>query len=81
VVKVAQFLLMVSPVLLTIWLALQLAFRDVLHGREALSPSQVYWRFISGFCQIRSGQGRFEQIGQFMHIAQIRINTGDCAFR
>jgi hypothetical protein len=42
VLKVAQFLLTALTSLATIWLALQLVLLNVLPGREALSPSQVY---------------------------------------
>ena len=79
--RVAQVLLTASPILMTIWLALQWVSRDVLDGREALSPSQVYWRFISGFCPIRNSRGRFEQSGRIMHTAHSRINTGYFATR
>ena len=41
--------------------------------------SEIYWRFISGFCPIRSNQGRSGQSGHYMQIAQCRINTGDFA--
>ena len=38
--------------------------------------SENYWRFISGFCPIRSNPGRAGQIVQYMQIVQSRINTG-----
>jgi len=41
--------------------------------------SDIYWRFISGFCPIRSNQGRSGQIGQYMQIVQCLIKTGDFA--
>jgi len=81
VLKVAQFLLALSPSLVSISFALQLTIQGVLRGSHVLSSGQVYWRFISGFCPSRSSQGRFEQIGHFMHIVQSRINTGNCASR
>ena len=43
--------------------------------------SEIYWRFISGFCSIRSNPSRSGQIVHYMQIAQRRINTGDCASR
>ncbi len=43
--------------------------------------SDIYWRFISGFCPIRSNPGRSGQTVHYMQIAQCRINTGDCASR
>src|SRR6266566_4215446 len=46
---------------------------------NAAVRSEIYWRFISGFCPIRSNQGRSGQIGHYMQIAQSRINTGDFA--
>ncbi len=53
--------------------------------RVALSNAavrfEIYWRFISGSCPIRSNQGRSGQIVQHMQIAQSRINTGDFASR
>jgi hypothetical protein len=45
-------------------------------GKES---AKVYWRFISDFGPIRSSRGQVEQNGQFMHIAQSRINIGNCA--
>src|SRR5438034_10587932 len=46
---------------------------------NAAVRSEIYWRFISGFCPIRSNQGRSGQIGHYMKIVQSRINTGDFA--
>src|SRR6266566_8616355 len=46
---------------------------------NAAVRSEIYWRFISGFCPIRSNQGRSGQIGHYMQIVQSRINTGDFA--
>ena len=43
--------------------------------------SEVYWRFISGSCRIRSNQGQSGQIGHYMQIVQSRIKTGDFASR
>jgi len=43
--------------------------------------SEVYGRFMGGSDQNTDNPGRFEQAGQFMHTAQSRINTGDCASR
>src|SRR5438874_3451615 len=43
--------------------------------------SDNYWRFISGFCPIKSNPGRSGQIVQYMQIVQSRINTGDYVSR
>jgi hypothetical protein len=48
VLKIAQFLLSVSPKLYFIWLALQMALQGVLGGAEALESARVYWRFMGG---------------------------------
>jgi len=45
VLKIAQFLLSVSPRLFFIWLALQMAFQGVFGGAEALKTARVYGRF------------------------------------
>ena len=42
---------------------------------------EVYGRFMGGSDQNTDNPGRFEQSGHFMHMAQRRINTGDCASR
>jgi hypothetical protein len=78
VLKVAQSFLMASANLTMVWVALHLAVGRL---QKRTVTSQVYWRLISGFCPIRDSRGRFEQIGHFMHMAQSRINTGDCASR
>jgi hypothetical protein len=57
----------------------ELPVRRFLHTVKGMGTTKVYWRFISGFRPIRSSQGRFGQIGHFMHIAQRRTNTGDSA--
>jgi hypothetical protein len=46
---------------------------------NAAVRSEIYWRFISGFCPIRSNQGRSGQSGHYMQIAQCSINIGDFA--
>lgn len=38
--------------------------------------AKVYGRFMGGSDQNTGNPGRFEQSGRFMHMAQIRINTG-----
>lgn len=43
--------------------------------------AEVYGRFMGGSDQNTDNPGRFEQSGQFMHMAQSLINTGDCACR
>jgi hypothetical protein len=48
---------------------------------NAVVRSEVYWRFISGFCPIRSNPGRSGQMVQCMQSVQRHINTGDCASR
>ena len=48
---------------------------------NAAVRSEIYWRFISGFCPIKSNQGRSGQSGHYMQIAQCSINTGDFASR
>jgi hypothetical protein len=47
---------------------------------EQGSP-EVYGRFMGGSDPNTDNPGRFEQFGHCMHIAQSRINTGDCATR
>ena len=79
--KIAQFLVAVSPTLLSIWLALQLAIQGIFGGEEAPESSVIYWRFIGGFCPIGDNPGRSGQSKHFMQIAQSRINTGDSAYR
>jgi hypothetical protein len=79
VLKIAQFLLSVSPRLFFIWLAVQTAFQGVLGAAGALESARVYGRFMGGSASnsdslVRGGQSR-----QFMQIAQWRINTGDFA--
>ena len=56
-------------------------FQAINAGRSELCGvrSDVYWRFISGFCPIRSNQGRSGQSGHYMQFVQSRINTGDFA--
>jgi hypothetical protein len=46
---------------------------------NAAFRSEIYWRFISGFCPTESNQGRRGQTGHYVQIAQCRINTGDFA--
>jgi hypothetical protein len=43
--------------------------------------SENYWRFISGFCPIRSNPGRSGQMVHHMKTVQCRINTGYFASR
>ena len=43
--------------------------------------AEVYGRFMGGSDQTTGNPGRFEQSEHFMHMAQSRINTGDCASR
>ena len=76
--KVAQFLLAVSPRLLSIWFALHLG---VLCGAQAPGWGRIYWRFISGFCPMGDNLGRVGQSRHYMQIAQSRINTADFASR
>ena len=76
--KIAQFLLAVSPRLLSIWFALHLG---VLCGAQTPGWSRIYWRFIGGFCSMGDNLGRVGQSMHFMQIAQSRINTGDSAYR
>ena len=79
--KVAQFLLAVSPRLFSIWFTLQLAIQGVLGDVEAPESSIIYWRFIGGFRPMGDNLGRRGQSRHFMQIAQSRINTGDSAYR
>ncbi len=79
--KIAQYLLVVSPRLFSIWLVVQLAIQGVLGGEEALESPIIYWRFIGGFCPMGDNLGRSGQSRHFMQIAQGRINTGDSAYR
>jgi hypothetical protein len=81
VLKIAQFLVAVSPRLFSIWFALQLAVQGVLGGVEAPRSAIVYWRFIGGFCPIGDNLGRCEQSRHFMQIAQSLINTGYSVYR
>ena len=55
--KIAKFLVTVSPRLFSIWLALQLAIQGVLGGVKAKSAI-IYWRFIGGFCPMGDNLGR-----------------------
>ena len=43
--------------------------------------AEVYGRFMGGSDQNTDNPGRVEQSGHFMHMAQSRINSGDCASR
>ena len=77
--KIARFLLAVSPRLFSIWLALQLAIQGVLGSVVAPESAIIYWRFIGGFCSMGDNLGRRGQSRHFMQIAQSSINTGDSA--
>jgi hypothetical protein len=54
---------------------------SVLMEAVGSSASKVYWRFISGLSPMGSSLGHTKQTVQVMHLAQSRINTGDCASR
>jgi hypothetical protein len=77
VLKIAQFLLAVSPRLLSKWFALHLG---VLCGAQTPRWGKIYWRFIGGFCPMGDNLGRVGQSVHFMQIEQSRINTGYFAF-
>jgi len=53
----------------------------VLCSAEGQANAEVYGRFMGGSDPNTDNPGRFEQSGHFMHMAQSRINTGDCASR
>jgi hypothetical protein len=60
------------------------SFRELLVEGASCTESgrgsaEVYGRFMGGSDQNTDNSGRFEQSGHFMHMAQSRINTGDCA--
>ncbi len=76
--KIAQFLVAVSPRPVSIWFAFHLG---VLCGAQVSVRGQIYWRFISGFRPMGDNLGRRGQSRHFMQIAQSRINTGDSASR
>jgi len=61
-----------------LWLVLHLLLEGAL--RDAQSPvwAEVYGRFMGGSAKNTGNLGRFGQSGQFRHMAQSRINTGDC---
>jgi hypothetical protein len=79
VLKIAQFLVAVSPTLVTIWLALQLAMQGLFGEAAAPESGRVYGRFMGGSASNSDSLGRCGQSRQFMQIAQSRINTGDIA--
>jgi hypothetical protein len=81
VLKIAQYVLAVSPRLFSIWLVPQLAIRGVLGGEAAPESGIIYWRFIGGFCPMGDNPGRRGQSRHFMQIAQSSIDTGDSAYR
>ena len=61
-------------------------FRELLGGGMFCTETgkgrpEVYGWFMGGSDQNTDNPGRFEQFGHFMHTAQSRINTGDCASR
>jgi hypothetical protein len=51
----------------------------VLRLQESGKVVELYGRFMGGSDRNTSNSGRFGQSVQNMHIAQCRINTGDCA--
>ena len=55
--------------------------KGVLRMQKSREVAELYWRFISGFCPIRSNPGRLGQTMQYMQIVQSRINTGYFASR
>jgi hypothetical protein len=81
VLKIAQFLVAVSPRLLSIWLALQLAIQGVFGSSEAQESARLYGRFMGGSASNSGSLGRVGQSRHFMQIAQSLINTGDSAYR
>jgi hypothetical protein len=81
VLKIVQFLVAVSPTLLSIWLVLHLAVHGLFGGEEAPELGRVYGRFMGGSASNGHSLSRVGQSRHFMQIAQGRINAGDCAYR
>jgi hypothetical protein len=50
-----------------------------LHSAEVQGTVQIWRRFGGGSARNRAQLGEPCNLVQFMHTAQIRINTGDCA--
>jgi len=57
----------------------QVPVRDVPVIGHEQGMRKVYGRFMGGSDQNTDNPGRFEQSEHFMHMAQSRMITGDCA--
>ncbi len=55
--------------------------RVVLHVTEVQGNAEIWWRFGGGSDRNRALLGQSCNSMHAMHIAQSRINTGDCASR